>query len=215
MKLGKNLFITFEGPEGAGKTTQVALLKNFIEENYQQEVVLTREPGGTEVAETLRNIVKYHQGDEPLTDETELLLFAASRSQHVNHLIIPSLKSGKTVICDRYCDSTVAYQGYARKQDQNWIKQLNHYATNGVMPHITFLLDLPVEVGFERTHSRAEQEQKNDRLEAESKQFHTDVRDGFLSIAKENPTRVKVIDATQSIERMHEMIKKELINAFR
>ena len=198
-------FITFEGPEGAGKSTQLRLLKDYITDRGR-ECLLTREPGGTPVAEQLRNLIKHHQGDEPVFDESELLLIEAARAQHVRFLIEPAVKSGKVVLCDRFYDSTTAYQGYARGMDLKTLEQLNDFATGDCKPHLTILLDLTPEEGFERTAGRAETQNVHDRFELENLDFHRAVRNGFLKIAEQDPQRVKIVSAAGTPEEIHRQI---------
>ncbi|MCF6174239.1 MAG: dTMP kinase [Victivallaceae bacterium] len=202
MNCKKGCFITFEGPEGAGKSTQVKLLRQALEKRGIQTIV-TREPGGTPLAEQLRDIVKYHEGDEPMAAETELLLFAASRAQHVRNLIKPAVAEGKVVICDRFYDSTTAYQGYARSLELDFVQRLNMFAIAGCKPDLTILLDLPPEAGFSRTAARAETQGLNDRLENEALDFHLAVRSAFLTIAEQEPERVKVVSALDAPEVIH------------
>jgi dTMP kinase len=201
----KGVFITFEGAEGVGKTTQIKLLAEYLKEQGR-EVVITREPGGTELAEQLRNIVKYYNGDEPMCDEPEALLFAASRAQHTVNLIIPSLEQGKVVLSDRFFDSTIAYQGYAREQDIDFLKTIIDYTTRSVKPDLTLLLDLPLKISDERVEKRADALAAVDRLENEGDKFMTKVREGFLEIAKLEPNRVKIVDASLNIEEVHSQI---------
>ena len=203
--VNKGVFITFEGAEGVGKTTQIKLLAEYLKEQGR-EVVITREPGGTELAEQLRNIVKYYNGDEPMCDETEALLFAASRAQHTVNLIIPSLEQGKVVLSDRFFDSTIAYQGYAREQDIDFLKTIIDYTTRSVKPDLTLLLDLPLKISDERVEKRADALAAVDRLENEGDKFMTKVREGFLEIAKLEPNRVKIVDASANIEEVHSQI---------
>ena len=179
------IFITFEGVEGAGKTTQVQRLAAAL----GPDVVLTREPGGTPIAEQIRNIFLTSDGITPIT---ELLLIAAARAQHVEELIRPALAANQTVICDRFIDATVAYQGYRGGINLALIHQLNHLATGGLTPDITFILDLPPEIGLQR---QKQGETHRDRLDKEPLEFHRKVRDGYLSAAKADPHRVKLIDA--------------------
>jgi len=206
----KGCFITFEGPEGAGKSTQVKLLQQALAQRGL-ECVLTREPGGTPLAEQLRNIVKYHEGDELMAAETELLLFAASRAQHVRNLIKPAVADGKVVLCDRFYDSTTAYQGYARNLELDFINRLNDFASAGCRPDLTILLDLPPEAGFSRTAVREETQGLNDRLENEALDFHLAVRAAFLTIAEQEPERVKVVSALDAPDEIHRNIM-ELLN---
>lgn len=207
MSESKGIFITFEGPECAGKTTQIRLLSDYLK-NLGRHVLVTREPGGTEVGEELRYIVKHHTGNTAVTDKTEVLLFGASRAQHVIEVIRPALDRGEIVICDRFTDSTTAYQGYARGLDMDFIHQLNNFAVSGCMPDITFLLDLTAEESMERSRNREETLLIEDRIESEQLDFHKRVREGFLKIAAENPVRMKIISAVDSIEN----IQKQLIS---
>ncbi|MFA6104774.1 MAG: dTMP kinase [Victivallaceae bacterium] len=209
----KGLFITFEGPEGAGKTTQLKMLSGYFA-GLGRECVVTREPGGTPIAEQLRELVKHHSGDEPVFAETELLLFAASRAQHVRFLIEPAVARGSVVLCDRFADSTTAYQGYARQLDMDFIRRLNQYAVGNCVPDMTILLDLPPEDGFKRTATRMETAGRHDRIEAEALTFHHLVRQGFLAIAKAEPQRVKVVSALAAAEVIHQQITELIRNAF-
>ena len=199
----KNLFITFEGIEGCGKSTQAKLLEEYLRKN-NFEVLLTREPGGPKISEQIRSILLSPENAEMLP-ETELLLYMASRSQHTGEWILPALKQNKFVISDRYYDSTIAYQGAARKIDLNIITTIRKYATFGLEPDLTFLIDLPAEVGLSRI-----QKEKADRLEQESLSFHKKVRKGFLKISELYKKRYCIIDGKMGIEEIHAKIKKEL-----
>ena len=210
--VSKGFFITFEGAEGAGKTTQIKMLKEYFEQQGR-ECIITREPGGTPVAEQLREIVKYHTGPEPIVDEAEVLLFAASRAQHVRNLIIPAIEEGKIVLCDRFYDSTLAYQGFARGQDIEFLKTITKYAICGCTPDITILLDLDPEIGFIRTRTREETIGKADRIEAAGHEFHQAVRQGFLTLAKDEPKRIKAVSADQNIDSLHNEIVGVVKNA--
>lgn len=185
------MFITFEGGEGAGKTTQISLLKQHLSESGY-DVISTREPGGTLFGEQIRNWLLNPQGSAAFGYRTELLLFLAARVQHLEELILPALKAGKVVLCDRFNDSTVAYQGGARGLGISSVQQLCDLACNGISPDLTFFLDLAPEAGMSRIH------RKHDRLESEGTAFHIKVREAFLTIAQNEPQRVHVIDATQS-----------------
>ena len=187
--------LTFEGPEGAGKSTQIARLAARLQ-GEGRSVVVTREPGGTPLAEKLRNIVKYHKDGEVLYDETELLLLAASRAQHVRCRIMPALKNREIVLCDRFTDSTLAYQGYGRGLNLEQLRHLNNFATGGLVAALTILLDLPVETGLARSAGRDAAKQAADRLESAGLAFHHRVRTGFLTLAKEEPQRIRTFDAT-------------------
>ena len=195
----RGIFITFEGVEGAGKTTQSERLATAL----GPDVVLTREPGGTHISERIRDI--FLTADD-ITPMTELLLIAAARTQHVDERIRPALHANRTVICDRFIDATVAYQGYRGGIDLSFIHQLNHIATGGLTPDITFILDLSPEIGLSR-HQQSET--VPDRLEKESLEFHCKVREGYLSVANANPHRIKLIDATQSPDAIHAEVLAE------
>jgi dTMP kinase len=209
MSKSKGIFITFEGPECAGKTTQIKILSEYCK-SINRKTLVTREPGGTEVGEELRYIVKHHVGETAVTDEAEVLLFGASRAQHVSKVIKPALDRGEIVICDRFADSTTSYQGYARGLDMDFINRLNEFAICGCMPNITFLLDLTAEESMERSSNREETQLIEDRIESEKLDFHKHVREGFLKIAAENPQRVKIISAIDSIDNIHQKIIRHL-----
>ncbi|MDI6802046.1 MAG: dTMP kinase [Thermodesulfovibrionales bacterium] len=193
-KLKKGIFISFEGIEGTGKTTQARLLsERLIEEGY--EVILTQEPGGTVIGKRIRNILLQPDHQE-MSYLTELLLYNADRVQHLKEKILSSIEEGKIVITDRFSDSTLAYQGYGRGIDISLIKSIDGIATGGFKPHVTVLFDLDVETGFKRNRGI----NKIDRLELEDIEFHKKVREGYLKIAELEPDRVKVVDAATGIE---------------
>ena len=200
--LKRGIFITIEGPEGAGKSTQVGLLMEFLNQNGCP-AVRTREPGGTLLAEKIREVVKGHAGAEKMHSVTELLLMEAARSQHVREFVLPQLEQGVTVICDRFSDSTIAYQGGARGIRRSDIVFLNDFASAGRKPDLTFLLDLTPEAGFLRAGKRVETAGQYDRFEAEDIMFHRSVRNTFLQLAGEEPQRIKVIDADRSVQEVH------------
>ena len=195
----RGIFITFEGIEGAGKTTQSQCLATAL----GQDAVLTREPGGTDISEQIRDIFLTSEGITPMT---ELLLIAAARTQHVDERIRPALHANRTVICDRFIDASVAYQGYRAGIDLALIHQLNRIATGGLTPDITFILDLSPEIGLSRQQQGGAH---RDRLDRESLESHRKVREGYLSVAKANPHRVKLIDATQSPDVVHAAVLAE------
>ena len=177
------MFITLEGGEGAGKTTQQSLLAEQLrQEGYA--CLCTREPGGTALGKALRDLLLH--GD-PMTPLAELLLYAADRAEHVSKVITPALAAGQVVICDRYTDSTLAYQGYGRGLDLGQIRQLNHLATGGLQPHLTLWLDLPPEVGLARARSL---QSEADKLEREHLEFHRRVYRGFQALAAAEPQRI-------------------------
>ncbi|MGA1194099.1 MAG: dTMP kinase [Kiritimatiellia bacterium] len=191
-------FITFEGPEGGGKTTQAKrLLARLALEGH--EAIYTREPGGTPTGEVIREILQHDMAGEPLCDETEVLLFASSRAQLVRKVIIPALESGTHVICDRFADSTTVYQGYGRGFDVEQMISINNFAIKGATPDITLLLDVEIATGFERIASRQrELFEKSDRIENEAREFHEKVRGGYLELAKRYPERFITLNAARN-----------------
>ena len=193
----KGMFITFEGGDGCGKTTQIELLDEYLR-NKGYKTLLTREPGSKGLGIKLREILLNYDGEVSPTCES--FLFLADRAQHVDCIIKPALKEGVIVLCDRHTDSTVAYQGYGRGLDLEQIHRLNTIATNGLKPDLTIVLDVDVET------SQARVGKEKDRMESAGIEFFEKVRRGFLEIAKQEPERVKVIDSKQSIEEIHSQI---------
>jgi len=212
----RGLFVTFEGPEAGGKSTQIGLLREFLEK-HGKDVLCTREPGGTPAGEAIRNLLQHDESGENLVGAAETLLFEASRSQLVEEVIRPALQKGKVVICDRFSDSTVAYQGYGRGFGVEAVAHLNEFATGGLKPDVTFLLDIPVEEGFKRIEERnAANKTVKDRLESEAVEFHEKLRQGFLEMAKNEPERFVVIDARGTIEHTAGVVEgkmKEMIES--
>lgn len=201
------MFITFEGIEGTGKTTQIKLLADYLG-RQGKIVVVTREPGGTAIGDQIRSIVLSSHNSH-ITPFCELLLYNAGRAQHVNELILPELKKGHIVLCDRFADATLAYQGFARGLAIDLINELNVVAMGELKPNLTILLDGDVESGLTRSRARLEREKKDEgRFEAEALEFHKKVRDGYLQIAQSDPERVKVIKADQDILKVHQEIVK-------
>ncbi|MEI3040724.1 MAG: dTMP kinase [Victivallales bacterium] len=200
-------FITLEGGEGSGKTTQAALLgETLAKAGLQTRVV--RSPGGTAVAEKLRTILKTREPGEELASETELLLFGACHSQMVETLLKPELERGTCIISDRFVDSTKVYQGYARGLDIWMLDEINRFACRGVMPDLTIVLDLDPELGMRRSTGRvARAEFENDRFDSETLAFHTAVRNGFLELARQDPRRIKIISAEGSVEDVARAVK--------
>ncbi len=193
----QGLFITFEGPDGCGKTTQMKLLAEYFTKNGK-EVVLTREPGGKGLGEKVREILLNYDGE--VSDRCESFLFLADRAQNIDIIVNPAVKAGKIVLCDRHIDSTVAYQGYGRGLDIERINMLNNLATNGKKPDLTFVFDVDVETSMKRVGK------EKDRMESAGVEFHNRVRQGYLELAKQEPQRIKVIDATKSIEEIHKKV---------
>ena len=192
------MFITLEGPEGSGKTTAVeAAVKRLQEMGY--EIVRTREPGGTPIAEQIRNVI-LDKGNTAMDPRTEALLYAASRRQHLVEKVWPALKEGKIVICDRYLDSSLAYQGGARGLGVDNILNINLFATENTWPDLTLLFDIKPELGLARINANADREVN--RLDLEKLDFHNKVRDTFLGLAQKYPDRFVIIDASQSREEV-------------
>ena len=196
--MARGFFITLEGVEGSGKTTQAATLADALR-NEGRAVIVTHEPGDTRAGEAIRKI--FLDPEISLDIASELLLVLADRAQHVREKLRPGVEAGNVVISDRYSDSTVAYQGYGRGFDLPLLRQLNQLATAGMIPDLTIVLDCPAEVGIARTRERVKgKPHKFDRFESEMLEFHRRVREGFLAAAKEEPERVKIIDSQQSYE---------------
>lgn len=195
-------FITFEGPEGGGKTTQAKrLMSRLSAEGY--DAIYTREPGGTPTGEAIREILQHDKAGEPICDETEVFLFAASRAQLVRKVIIPALERGIHIVCDRFADSTTVYQGYGRGFDIEQMIAINEFAIHGATPDITLLMDVDIALGFERLESRqSELFQESDRIEREERAFHERVRQGYLELAERWPDRFVRLDATRKAEEV-------------
>lgn len=187
----KGLFITLEGADGCGKTTQLNLLKEYLT-SRGYEIVVTREPGGKGLGEKLREILLNYDGE--VSDRCEAFLYLADRAQNIDTIIKPAINLGKIVLCDRHTDSSVAYQGYGREQNIDDINMLNELAVNGVHPDLTIVFDIDTETSMARVGA------EKDRLESAGIEFHKRVRNGYLEIAKKNPQRIKVVDASQTIE---------------
>jgi len=198
----RGLFITLEGVEGCGKSTQAKKLAARLRKSGYR-VVETREPGGTPFAERIRTLL-LEASREPIAAECEAHLIYAGRSQHVARVIRPALQQGAVVLCDRFSDSTLAYQGYGRQLDLKTLETLNHIATGHVSPDLTLLLDLPVSIGL----ARRRRGRHLNRLDRESRQFHQRVRKGYLELAARFPRRIKVIDGNMDPETVEEEIAK-------
>lgn len=199
---------TFEGPEGSGKSTQIELLAAELT-GMGHEVVVTREPGGTELGEQIRHLLIHSSDKTKISPEAELLLFAASRAQLVRELIAPSLAEGKIVLCDRFLDSTTVYQGAARSISSDPVSYINHFAVGGAIPALTFILDVSVEESVKRIKIRATD--LPDRMEQENIDFYHKVREGYLLLANSLPKRFHVIDGTRKKESIQEEILRTVL----
>ena len=201
-------FITVEGIEGTGKSTNVAFIASLIEAQGF-EVVKTREPGGTPMAENIRALL-LEQGQEPVPDIAELLMFFAARSLHIENLIIPALEGGQWVLCDRFTDASRAYQGDGRGLDMQQIDTLAGWVQHGLEPDLTVLLDAPAEIGMQRAKARGE----GDRMDNEALAFYQRVRAGYLALAKRDSARFAVIDAARSLDDVRAQIDSEMVQCF-
>ncbi len=202
------MFITFEGIEGSGKSTQCNLLYDFLD-HLGYQVLCSREPGGSQLGIHLRELL-LHQDSQSLTNKAELLLYLADRAQHVTQVIQPALEQGKIVLVDRYVDSTIAYQGYGRRLDLDLIRSLNYFVTSEAWPQLTFLLDLPAEIGLQRARSRNNYEEKTiqeGRFEAEDLAFHRSLRQGYLQLAAQEPERIVILKGEDSIPSIFKEIE--------
>lgn len=191
--MGRGVFITFEGADGCGKTTQIEKINLWLKEKGQT-TLLTREPGGCDLGIHLRKILLHYEN--PVSNTAETLMYLADRAQHVEFTILPAINRGEVVLCDRYTDSTLAYQGFGREGGIEEIKRLNALATGGLKPDLTIVFDVESEIAQQRLNG------EKDRLEAEGMEFHRKLRAGYLEIAKQEPARVVVIDANQDIEKV-------------
>ncbi len=190
----RGLFITFEGADGCGKSTQLNMLAEYLTKKGF-EVVVTREPGAKGLGEKIREILLNYNG--PVSDRCESFLFLADRAQHIDMIVNPAIEAGKIVLCDRHTDSSVAYQGYGRQLPVERIKRLNEIAVNGRHPDLTLIFDIDVETSMRRVGL------EKDRMESAGTEFFNRVREGYLEIAKQEPKRVKVLDASKSIDEIH------------
>ena len=202
----RGLFITFEGADGCGKTTQLKLLAEYLMMRGY-DVVITREPGAKGLGEKIREILLNYDGD--VSDRCESFLFLADRAQHIDMIVNPAVETGKIVLCDRHTDSSVAYQGYGRGLPVERIKMLNELAVNGRHPDLTIVFDIDVETSMSRVGD------EKDRLESAGMEFFNRVRNGYLEIAKQEPQRVKVLNAAKSIDEIQKDVKKLVENLLR
>ena len=200
----KGIFITMEGPDGSGKSTQIELLKEYLEKKGY-DVLITREPGGTRISEDIRGVILNREYSE-MSPVTEMLLYASARAQLIAEVVGPALESGKAVISDRFVDSSLVYQGMARGLGVDAVYEVNLYAIGEYMPDVTFLLDLPAEVGI----ARKKDQKELDRMELESLEFHKAVAEGYRSLHDRFPERIEKIDATLPIEEICGIIKERV-----
>ena len=204
----KGIFITMEGPDGSGKTTQIELLKHYLEQKGY-DIVLAREPGGTVISEAIRSIILNPEHQE-MSHMTELLLYAAARAQLVNQVIKPAITEGKAVICDRFVESSAVYQGIGRGLGVDTVYEVNNYALGGISPELTIFMNLDAEEGIKRKKNQAEL----DRMEMEDLSFHKRVVEGYRQLARFYPERIFSVDATLPIETIHSMIIEEVERRF-
>ncbi len=210
----KGRLITFEGPEGAGKSTQAALLISKLEA-HGIEVVYTLEPGGTKLGEAIRGLLQYNAAGEDPCPESEVLLFEASRAQLVRHVIQPALERGAWVLCDRFADSTTAYQGFGRGFSVELMETINRFAIGAAVPDMTILLDVNVSLGMQRCAKRQVGKKiQYDRIESEALEFHEKVRQGYLELARRHPERFRRVDAMRAAERVAVDVWKLVQDAF-
>jgi dTMP kinase len=204
------IFITLEGGEGSGKSTQALRLCRLLTAGGH-DVLRTREPGGTPLAEQLRRLL-LERSAESIAPETETLLILAARRQHVAQVIQPALARGMIVVCDRFSDSTLAYQGYGRGLDLTFLRTMNRWATDRLVPHLTLLFDIPSSTGLRR---RRGQPASQNRLDRETERFHARVRAGFLALARREPRRIKVVDAAQSPDSVAASVRTVVLDWLR
>ena len=202
-------FVTFEGIEGCGKTTQIRHLTAHLE-GKRQPFLLTREPGGTAISDRIRQILLSSENSR-MEPATEFFLYVASRAQHIAEVVLPALRDGKIVLCDRFADATLAYQGFGRGLNLAWLEEIHNRFLQGLKPDLTFLLDLPVEEGLRRAWKRMEnQAVKEDRFEKEALAFHQRVREGYLLLARREPNRIVVLDGMKDEQTLHREILNRL-----
>ena len=206
--MARGKFITVEGIEGTGKSSNIDFLTSLIEDNGY-EVLRTREPGGTPMAEKIRHLLLDHD-QEPLPEIAELLLFFAARSLHLRNAIVPALEQGKWVVCDRFTDASRAYQGSGRGLDMDRIEQLADWIQDGLEPDLTILLDAPAEIGMQRAANRGE----GDRMDSQELTFYRRVREGYLALAGNHPARFAVVDASRTLDEVQVSIGQEIDRFF-
>ena len=205
----RGIFVTFEGGEGSGKTTHLKRLAHYLRD-LGDEIVETRDPGGTTIGKEIRTLLLSPES-AAISDSAELLLYEASRAQLVREVVTPAIARGAVVLCDRFTDSTLAYQGFGRGLDLNLIRELNLFTTGGLVPDLTILLDLDPGIGLERcTRSIRAGRAFRDRIAAEPLAFHQRIREGYLTLAREEPDRFRVIDASLSVAQIEAAVKDEV-----
>lgn len=204
-------FITFEGIEGSGKSTQIKLVAEYLcRKNVS--LIVTQEPSGTEIGRKIGNIL-FNREHNNMCAETEMFLFCAARAQHIREIIMPALKQNKVVLCDRFSDATYAYQGAGRGLDNKFIKLINDYSSMQLKPDLTLLFDLPVEIGLNRANKRNDKLKKSssiDRFEKENMDFHKRVRESYLGLLKNDPGRFRLIDANRDVDTIQEEIRRHI-----
>ena len=208
----RGIFITIEGPDGSGKTTALQQVVPRLQQEMNRKVVATREPGGSPIAEKIRSLI-LDPSHTDMDSRTEALLYAASRRQHLIEKVLPVLESGDVIFCDRFVDSSIAYQGYARGIGEEGIREINQFATEGIEPDVTLYIDVPAEVGIQRIHANLDEREYN-RLDQEKLAFHEKVRAGYLQLAKANPERIVVVDGTMSREEVAESCYQIIQNRY-
>jgi len=205
----RGLFITFEGPDGSGKTTQLKLLADYlVEKGYK--VLTTRDPGGTIISDQIRGILLEPNHNE-LKNQTEILLYASSRAQLVHEIIIPAINQGKIVLCDRYIDASIAYQAYGLGVSRKIVEQINYFASSGLQPTRTYLLNINPEIGISRVLERVKNEFNNklDRIEQKEIEYHRKVHEGFSKLAREHSNRIVEIDGEKAIDKIFQLIRED------
>nr|WP_319215937.1 dTMP kinase [uncultured Trichococcus sp.] len=208
----RGIFITIEGPDGSGKTTALQQVVPRLQQEMNRKVVATREPGGSPIAEKIRSLI-LDPSHTDMDSRTEALLYAASRRQHLIEKVLPVLESGDVIFCDRFVDSSIAYQGYARGIGEEGIREINEFATEGIEPDLTLYIDVPAEVGIQRIHANLDEREYN-RLDQEKLAFHEKVRAGYQQLAKANPERIVVVDGTMSREEVAEACYQIIKNRY-
>lgn len=208
----RGIFITIEGPDGSGKTTALQQVVPRLQQEMNRKVVATREPGGSPIAEKIRSLI-LDPSHTDMDSRTEALLYAASRRQHLIEKVLPVLESGDVIFCDRFVDSSIAYQGYARGIGEEGIREINQFATEGLDPDVTLYIDVPAEVGIQRIHANLDEREYN-RLDQEKLDFHEKVRAGYQQLAKANPERIVVVDGTMSREEVAEACYQIIKNRY-